>query len=74
MNKIHKQNRNRLRDRENSDSCHRRGGLWGWVKKGLCEKTQEQKPRNKKPPADTDNSMVITRGKGGGGGRRGQNG
>ena len=64
MNKINKQNRNRLIDTENRLTAVRREGL-----EGLCEKGKDIK--KKKTLIDTDNSLVITRGKGGGGGRRG---
>ena len=32
------QNRNRLIDREQTDSYQRGMGLWGWVKKGIKKK------------------------------------
>ena len=38
---------------------------------GLGEKSEGIKQKTHKQQYDTDNSMVITRGKGGGGGRRG---
>ena len=48
-----------LAGREQTDSFQRGRGWWGWVKraKGLS--------KNKKKFTDTDNSRVITRGKGG---------
>ena len=44
MHKINKQNRSRLRYKEQTAGCRRGGGLQGWVKKvkGLREKTQTQ--------------------------------
>ena len=65
MNTINKQNRNKLVDSENRLSAVRgKGNCRGWVKKvqGLS--------KLKKNLIGTDNSMVITREKGGGGGRR----
>ena len=71
MNKINTQNRNRFIDRVQTDSCQSGMVLGSWVKKMKVLSKE-------KNLIDTDNSMVITRGKGGWGeveeGKEGING
>ena len=68
MNKQSKQNRKSFKyreHREQTDSCQRGRKLGGGGNKGDWIKKKIRKL------IDTDNNMVITRGKGSGGGRRG---
>ena len=61
-NELNKQNRNRLIDTENRLALLKGRGLEGLGEK--CEGSKQTKNL-----ADTDTNTVITRGKGGGGGR-----
>ena len=67
-----KQNGNTLIDTEDRPTSVRGEGVWGLSDKGdWIKQTKTNKQTNKTKPMDTDDSMVITGGKGGiWGGRR----